>query len=137
MKILEPLCMAMLVLLASAGNATATGADIQGKPRAASDQVVSDERFSFTNSSDNFGWQTQDLPYARLLTRASMLNTAPRWRSAGARQDALPIAAKSPAVQQTNVPPPVPEASMVSMLLVGIGLLAFSMHAERQEKFDS
>lgn len=133
MKILEPLCMAMLVLSASAGNAAATGADMPGNPHAARDQVVNDERFSFTNSSDNFGWETQDLPYARLLTQASTLNTAPRWRSAGA----LPAAAAPPAVQQTNVPPPVPEASTISMLMVGLGLLAFSMHAERREKFDS
>ena len=36
-----------------------------------------------------------------------------------------------------NVPAPVPEASMYSMLLVGLGLVALSLHGEKQEKFDN
>ena len=52
------------------------------------------------------------------------------------KRTGAPTAAARPAVQQPNVPPPVPEASMVSMLLVGLGLLALSMHGEKQEKFD-
>ncbi|MCC7597108.1 hypothetical protein IGS61_06400 [Janthinobacterium sp. FW305-129] len=136
MKILQPLCMALLALSVSAG-AAATGAGTPGEPRAASDQIVSDESLGVNNISNNPGWETPDLPYARLLTQGNTLNAAPRWRNAGARQGALPPSAATPAVQQTNVPPPVPEASMVSMLLVGLGLLAFSMHGEKQEKFDS
>jgi len=134
MKILQPLCVALLAL--SAG-AAATGAGMPGNAHAASDQVVSDESLGFNNISNNPGWETPDLPYARLLTQGNTLNAAPRWRSAGPRQGALPPSAATPAVQQANVPPPVPEASMVSMLLVGLGLLAFSMHGEKQEKFDS
>ena len=136
MKILQPLCMAMLALSASAGAAT-TGAGTPGTPHAASDQVVSDESLGFNTIRTNPGWETPDLPYARLLTQGNTLNAAPRWRSAGARQGALPSFAATPAVQQANVPPSVPEASMVSMLLVGLGLLAFGMHGEKQEKFDS
>ncbi|WP_332859577.1 hypothetical protein [Janthinobacterium svalbardensis] len=125
MKIFQPLCVAVLALSAYAGNV------------AASAPVVSDDSLGFTSTSDNLGWETPDLPYARLLTQASTLNAAPRWRSAGARHGALPAAATAPAVQLVNVPPPVPEASMVSMLLVGLGLLVVSMHGEKQEKFDS
>ncbi|PLY40821.1 hypothetical protein CSZ94_19055 [Janthinobacterium sp. ROICE36] len=127
----------MLALSATAGNAAATGAGMPGNPHAARDQVVSEESLDFNNISNNLGGETRDLSYARLLTQAPTLNAAPRWRSAGARNGALPAAATAHAVQQTNVPPPVPEASMVSMLLVGLGLLAFSMHGEKQEKFDS
>ena len=39
--------------------------------------------------------------------------------------------------QQAHVPAPVPEASMYSMLLVGLGLVALSLHGEKQEKFDN
>ena len=139
MKLFQPLCVAMLALSLSAGNAAASDAGMPGNPQAARDQVVSDESLGFNHASDNIGWQTPDLPYARLLMQGNTLNAPSRWRSAGARQGALPpaAAAMAPAVQQANVPPPVPEASMVSMLLVGLGLLAFSMHGEKQEKFDS
>jgi hypothetical protein len=134
MKILQPLGMAMLALSACAGNVAASASP----PPTARAHVVSDESLGFTNTANNPGWDTQDLPYARLLAQGTTLNATPRWRSAGARQGALPPpAAAIPAVQQANVPPPVPEASMVSMLLVGLGLLAFSMHGEKQEKFDS
>ncbi|MDN2680213.1 hypothetical protein [Janthinobacterium sp. SUN033] len=133
MKLLQPLGMAMLALSACAGSAAAS------TPPTTHAQVVSDDSLGFTSTADNPGWDTPDLPYARLLAQSTMLNTAPRWSSTGARHGALPpsAAATAPAVQQTNVPPPVPEASMVSMLLVGLGLLAFSMHGEKQEKFDS
>ena len=138
MKILQSLCMTMLTLSASAGNAVTIGADTPGNPHTVHAQVVSDDSFGFNNTADNPGWETPDLPYARLLAQSATLNAPPRWRSAGARQGALPppTATNTPAVQHANVPPPVPEASMVSMLLVGLGLLAFSIHGEKQEKFD-
>ncbi|PVX38289.1 hypothetical protein [Janthinobacterium sp. 78] len=126
MKIFQPLCVAVLALSAYAGNV------------AASAPAVSDDSLAFNNMTDYPTWKTPDLPYARLLTQHSTLNATPRWLNAGARQSALapPTTAATPAVQQPNVPPPVPEASMVSMLLVGLGLLALSMHGEKQEKFD-
>ena len=127
MKIFQPLCVAVLVLSAYAGNV------------AASAPAVSDDSLAFSNMTDNPAWETPDLPYARLLTQHTTLNAPPRWLNAGTRQSALApptTAAATPAVQQPNVPPPVPEASMVSMLLVGLGLLALSMHGEKQEKFD-
>lgn len=138
MKILQSLCMTMLTLSASAGNAVTIGADTPGNPHTLHAEVVSDDSFGFNNTADNPGWETPDLPYARLLAQSATLNAPPRWRSAGARYSVLPpsAAATPPAVQQANVPPPVPEASMVSMLLVGLGLLAFSIHGEKQEKFD-
>lgn len=141
MKIFQPLCVAVLALSASAGNAATTGAGMPvmpGNAHAASDQVLSDESFGFNNTADNAGWETPHLPYARLLTQHTTLNAAPRWLNAGTRQSALapPSTAATPAVQQMRVLPPVPEASMVSMLLVGLGLLALSMHGEKQEKFD-
>ena len=85
MKILQPLCVAMLALSASAGNAAATGAGMPGNPHTARDQVVSDESLGFTNTSNNLGWETPDLPYARLLTQTPTLNAAPRWRSKNQR----------------------------------------------------
>ena len=125
MKIFQPLCVAVLALSAYAGNV------------AASAPAVSDDSLTFNNMTDNPTWETPDLPYARLLTQHTTLNATPRWLNAGTRQSALaPPAAATAAVQQPNVPPPVPEASMVSMLLVGLGLLALSMHGEKQEKFD-
>lgn len=127
MKIFQPLCVAVLALSAYAGNV------------AASAPAVSDDSLAFNNMTDYPTWETPDLPYARLLTQHSTLNATPRWLNAGTRQSALApptTAATRPAVQQPNVPPPVPEASMVSMLLVGLGLLALSMHGEKQEKFD-
>ena len=125
MKIFQPLCVAALALSAYAGNV------------AASAPAVSDDSLAFNNMTDNPTWKTPDLPYARLLTQHTTLNATPRWLNVGTRQSALatPTAATA-AVQQPNVPPPVPEASMVSMLLVGLGLLALSMHGEKQEKFD-
>ena len=128
MKIFQPLCVAVLALSAYACNV------------AASAPAVSDDSLAFNNMTDYPTWETPDLPYARLLTQHSTLNATPRWLNAGTRQSALAppttTAASTPALQQVHVPPPVPEASMVSMLLVGLGLLALSMHGEKQEKFD-
>ena len=125
MEIFQPLCVAVLALSAYAGNV------------AASAPAVSDDSLAFNNMTDNPTWETPDLPYARLLTQHTTLNATPRWLNAGTRQSALaPPTAATAAVQQPNVPPPVPEASIVSMLLVGLGLLALSMHGEKQEKFD-
>ena len=126
MKIFQPLCVAVLALSAYAGNV------------AASAPAVSDDSLAFNSMTDNPTWETPDLPYARLLTQHTTLNATPRWLNAGTRQSALapPTAAATAAIPQPNVPPPVPEASMVSMLLVGLGLLALSMHGEKQEKFD-
>ena len=125
MKIFQPLCVAVLALSAYAGNV------------AASAPAVSDDSLAFNNMTDNPTWETPDLPYARLLTQHTTLNATPRWLNAGTRQSALaPPTAATAAIPQPNVPPPVPEASMVSMLLVGLGLLALSMHGEKQEKFD-
>ena len=135
MKLLQSPGVAMLVLSICAGNVAAG----DSPPHAARVPVMSDDSLGVHNTTDNPAWDAPDLPYARLLTQGTTFNAPPRWRSAGARQGALPpsAAATAPAVQQTNVPPPVPEASMVSMLLVGLGLLAFGMHGEKQEKFDS
>ena len=127
MKIFQPLCVAVLALSAYACNV------------AASAPAVSDDSLAFNNMTANPTWETPDLPYARLLTQHTTLNATPRWLNAGTRQSALApptTAAATPAVQRPNVPPPVPEASMISMLLVGLGLLALSMHGEKQEKFD-
>ena len=135
MGILQPLCVAVLALSASAWSAAAVSDATAGKLQDAGERITIDESISLNN---NPGWETPDLPYARLLAQSTTLNAPPRWRSAGARQGALPppTATNTPAVQHANVPPPVPEASMVSMLLVGLGLLAFSIHGEKQEKFD-
>lgn len=134
MRIFQPLCVAMLALSSSAWSVAAVSDTTVGKLHDASERVMIDESISLNN---NPGWETPDLPYARLLA-SSTATTVPHW-SNGARHGALappkPITA-APA-QQSNIPPPVPEASMVSMLLVGLGLLAFGMHGEKQEKFDS
>ncbi|MGK5078102.1 hypothetical protein [Janthinobacterium sp. HLX7-2] len=134
MRIIQPLCVAMLALSASAWSAAAVSD--AGKLREAGERIAIDESISLNNYT---GWETPDLPYARLLAQGDSVNAAMHWSSAGAHQNPLaPFkAAAPPAAQQANVPPPVPEASMVSMLLVGLGLLAFGMHSEKQEKFDS
>lgn len=132
MKIIAPLCVAMLALSASAWSVAAVSDS--GKQEAG-ERVTIDENISLNN---NPGWETLDLPYARLLANSSSAaNAAPHWSNARHASLAPPRAVAVPAAQQINVPPPVPEASMVSMLLVGLGLLAFGMHGEKQEKFDS
>ena len=134
MKIFQPLCVVMLALSASAWSVAAVSDTTVGKLHDASEAVTIDESISLNN---NPGWETPDLPYARLLASSTAI-TVSHW-SNGARHGTLappkPITA-APA-QQSNVPAPVPEASMVSMLMVGLGLLALSMHGEKQEKFDS
>ena len=69
MKIFQPLCVAVLVLSAYAGNV------------AASAPAVSDDSLAFSNMTDNPAWETPDLPYARLLASSSALNAAPHWSS--------------------------------------------------------
>ena len=126
MKIFQPLCVAVLVLSAYAGNV------------AASAPAVSDDSLAFNNMTDNPTWETPDLPYARLLSSSSA-SAATHWSTSGARQVALapPRPMTAAPAQQANVPAPVPEASMYSMLLVGLGLVALSLHGEKQEKFDN
>jgi hypothetical protein len=134
MRIYQPLCVALLALSASTGSVAAVSDTTAGKLQEAGERVTIDESISLNN---NPGWETPDLPYARLL--ASSVTAAPHWSTSGARHAALapprPITA-APA-QQASVPAPVPEASMYSMLLVGLGLVALSLHGEKQEKFDN
>ena len=132
MNIMQSLCVALLALSASAWSVAAVSDTTAGKLLEAGERVAIDESISLNN---NPGWETPDLPYARLL--ASSAKTAPHW-SNGARHATLapPKPVTAAPAQQASVPAPVPEASMVSMLLVGLGLLAFSMHGEKQEKFD-
>ena len=134
MGIFQPLGVALLALSASAWSMAAVSDTTADKQHEAAERVMIDESISLYN---NPGWETPDLPYARLLA-SSATTAAPHW-SSSARHAALappkPITA-APA-QQASMPAPVPEASMVSMLLVGLGLLAFSMHGEKQEKFDA
>ncbi|MGK5048380.1 hypothetical protein ACQ4WP_21175 [Janthinobacterium sp. GB4P2] len=134
MKIFQPLCVAMLALSSSAWSVAAVSDTTVGTLQDASERVMIDESISLNN---NPGWETPDLPYARLLASSTAI-TVPHW-SSGARHGALapPKPATAAPAQQTSMPAPVPEASMVSMLLVGLGLLALSVHGEKQEKFDN
>ncbi|NBV15831.1 hypothetical protein [Janthinobacterium sp.] len=135
MGILQPLCVAVLALSASAWSAAAVSDATAGKLQDAGERITIDESISLNN---NPGWETPDLPYARLLASSTSTSAAPHWSSGprhGALAPAKPLAA-APA-QQASAPAPVPEASMVSMLLVGMGLLALSVHGEKQEKFDN
>lgn len=134
MGILQPLCVAMLALSASAWSVAAVSDTTAGKQQEAGERVTIDENINLNN---NPGWETPDLPYARLLASSTTI-AAPHWSSSGARHSALapPKPVTAAPAQQVNIPAPVPEASMVSMLLVGLGLLAFSVHGEKQEKFD-
>lgn len=133
MGILQPLCVAMLALSASAWSVAAVSDATAGKPQEAGERITIDESISLNN---NPGWETPDLPYARLLASSSM-SAPPHWSSARHGALAPPKAVVASTAQQVNIPAPVPEASMVSMLLVGLGLLAFSVHGEKQEKFDT
>lgn len=135
MKILQSACMAMLALSANAWATAVVTDPAAGTARELRDSVAIDESINLNN---NPGWETPDLPYARLLASSSALNAAPHWSSAVARHGALAPArtASASTAQQPAVLAPVPEASMYSMLLVGLGLLAFSVHGEKQEKFD-
>ncbi|APA66925.1 hypothetical protein YQ44_02800 [Janthinobacterium sp. 1_2014MBL_MicDiv] len=124
----------MLALSASAWSAAADSDATSDKLHDAGERVTIDESISLNN---NPGWETPDLPYARLL--ASSATAAPHWSNAGIRHGALAPAKPATAApaQQASMPAPVPEASMYSMLLVGLGLLALSVHGEKQEKFDT
>lgn len=134
MRIYQPLCVALLALSASTGSMAAVSDTTTGKLEAG-ERVTIDESISLNN---NPGWETPDLPYARLLA-SSTATAAPHWSSSGARHAALapPRPTTAATAQQTSVPAAVPEASMYSMLLVGLGLVALSLHGEKQEKFDN
>ena len=135
MGINPPLCVALLALSASTWSMAAVSDSATGKLQEAGEHVTIDESISLNN---NPGWETPDLPYARLLA-SSNASAAPHWSSIGARHAALapPKSVTAAPAQQASVPAPVPEASMYSMLLVGLGLVALSLHGEKQEKFDN
>lgn len=120
-----------LCLLALAASQSAQGASIMlvqdnNRPLLLDDGATFDQQIV---------WQSPELPYMRLLAD----RTAPRahWSLAEHPSATTPSATFQPAhtVQALPVAAEVPEASMVSMLLVGLGLLALSAHGERQEKF--
>ena len=95
---------------------------------AAQDSVMRDDTVRITAPQ---AWREADLPYARLLSRPPAPTR--HWSVTGsARQGA---GAAVPA-QQASVIRPVPETSMYSMLLVGLGLLALCVPRGKQEKFD-
>ena len=135
MRIYQSLCMALLALSASTWSMAAVSDTTAGKLQEAGERVMIDESISLNN---NPGWETPDLPYARLLASSSA-TAAPHWSASGARHVALapPRPVTAAPAQQANVAAPVPEASMYSMLLVGLGLVALSLHGEKQEKFDN
>ena len=135
MRIYQPLCMALLALSADTASMAAVSDTTAGKVQEADERVTIDESIGLNS---NPGWETPDLPYARLLASSSA-SGAPHWSTSGARHGALtlPIPMTAAPAQQASVPPPVPEASMYSMLLVGLGLVALSLHGEKQEKFDN
>ncbi|WP_143451042.1 PEP-CTERM sorting domain-containing protein [Janthinobacterium sp. BJB301] len=134
MSIYQPLCVALLALSASTWSVAAVSDTAAGKQQETGERVAIDESISLNN---NPGWETPDLPYARLL--ASSAAAAPHWSTSGAHHVALapPRPLTAAPAQQAHVPAPVPEASMYSMLLVGLGLVALSLHGEKQEKFDN
>lgn len=133
MRIYQPLCVALLALSASTESVAAVSDTTAGKLQEAGDRVTIDESISLNN---NPGWETPDLPYARLLASSSA-TAAPHWSSARHVALAPPRPVTAAPAQQASVPAPVPEASMYSMLLVGLGLVALSLHGEKQEKFDN
>lgn len=99
---------------------------------ASHDSIVIDDRQAA--ASDALVWNAPELPYARLLASAPGATPYPGL-AAGPRPGA---AAALPAAQAQPARPitPVPETSMYSMLLVGLGLLALCGAGARQEKFD-
>lgn len=85
----------------------------------AQDSVMRDDTVRIT---DTQAWREADPPAP-----------APHWSMTGnARHGANPAVL----AQQANVITPVPETSMYSMLLVGLGLLALCVPRDKQEKFD-
>ena len=97
---------------------------------AAQDSVMRDDTVRITDTPP---WREADLPPARPLSGPQVPTSTPHWSLAGnARRGTHPAA---PA-RQANVIKPVPETSMYSMLLVGLGLLALCVPRDKQEKFD-
>ena len=95
---------------------------------AAQDSVMRDDKVRIT---DTQAWREADLPYVRLL--ADPPAPAPHWSLTG---NARHGANRAMLAQQTDAITPVPETSMYSMLLVGLGLLALCVPRDKQEKFD-
>lgn len=97
---------------------------------AAQDSVMRDDTVRITDTPP---WREADLPPAHTLAGPQAPTSTPHWSLASnARRGTQPAA---PA-QQANVIKPVPETSMYSMLLVGLGLLALCVPRDKQEKFD-
>lgn len=94
----------------------------------AQDSVMRDDTVRIT---DTQAWREADLPYMRLL--ADPPAPAPHWSLTG---NARHGANRAMLAQQTDAITPVPETSMYSMLLVGLGLLALCVPRDKQEKFD-
>lgn len=94
----------------------------------AQDSVMRDDTVRITETQ---AWHEADLPYVRLL--ADPPAPAPHWSMTG---NARHGANRAVLAQQANVITPVPETSMYSMLLVGLGLLALCVPRNKQEKFD-
>jgi len=92
--------------------------------------LMADDSNSFNNQ---LVWQEPELPYVRLLADEAATRT--HWSVPAHPAAGLPHALAQP-IPAIAVTAEVPEASMVSMLLVGLGLLALGAHGERQEKFD-
>ena len=90
----------------------------------AQDSVVRDDTVRITAAR---AWREADLPYARPPAPARHSSVAGSARHAAGA--AVPA-------QQASVIRPVPETSLYSMLLVGLGLLALCVPRNRQEKFD-
>lgn len=91
--------------------------------------VMVDDSNSFNNQ---FVWQEPELPYVRML--ADDASARGHWSAPAHPAPGMPHVLAQP-VPAMQVAAEVPEASMVSMLLVGLGLLALGVHGERQEKF--
>lgn len=94
----------------------------------AQDSVMRDDTVRIT---DTQAWHEADLPYVRLL--ADPPAPAPHWSMTGNTRHGANPAVLAP---QAHVITPVPETSMYSMLLVGLGLLALCVPRDKQEKFD-
>ncbi|MBB5607638.1 MULTISPECIES: PEP-CTERM sorting domain-containing protein [unclassified Janthinobacterium] len=125
MKMPQSACMALLALSASSWGATTAG-----------DTVIIDDNINFDN---NLVWATPDLPYARLLANSKVATSFTLGRASHARHGAIggPALAAMPLKPLAAPVSAVPEANMYAMLLVGLGLLALSVHGEKQEKFDA
>lgn len=85
-----------------------------------------------TSLNNQLVWQEPELPYVRLLADDGSARV--HWSAPAHPVPGMPHVLAQP-VSAMPVAAEVPEASMVSMLLVGLGLLALGVHGERQEKF--